>query len=161
MKETDKLNVFNKLILFSLVPISQLTLYFSVSEKYTHKELLNLKQSLNLTANQLTIFQAITVLLFSILLFGLMYLVGNALLFFSSQKDSEALFLALIAALGFSNILMLIVQILFNLYYPLLATISQTLILPLSYYYLSKQDLKGSILPLLSMIITNSLTILF
>lgn len=109
MSKAEKLPFGTKLVIFSLVPLSQILLYFATAEQLQNKELMTLKDSLQLSATQLTVFQIVIVLSYSLISFGLMYLVGNFILNFSNKKNSEALFISLVLASGIANSLALVV----------------------------------------------------
>ncbi|WP_304652740.1 hypothetical protein [uncultured Ligilactobacillus sp.] len=161
MSKAEKLPFGTKLVIFSLVPLSQILLYFATAEQLQNKELMTLKDSLHLSATQLTVFQIVIVLSYSLISFGLMYLVGNFILNFSNKKNSEALFISLVLAIGIANSLALIVVNLFGMLLPWLPALCQVVIVTFSYYKLSGKDKSGSLFLLGLMLVFNLGPVLF
>ncbi|WP_419155039.1 hypothetical protein [Weissella minor] len=144
----EKMPWYIKIIVFSLVPISQILLYF-VAGKYVNvgNEISTLQKSLNMTSSQLLTFEILSVLLFSLLSFGFMYLLIALLLkVFSKNPSYEPLFVALVLTVGVSNSAAIIVTLILH---ESVATVPAILQLILSmglYYNFSNKDKIGTII---------------
>lgn len=153
MNKKEKLPFWTKLIIFSLVPISQVVLYFASMKYFSNKQLLSIKNSLNMSTTQMNLFQGLLVVLFSLFSFGLMYFLSSSLLNFSAKKNSKALFISLVLALGATNSVSFLFVEFFRLVLPWVATVLQTFLFVVSYYDLSDKDKVGSLLLLGLMLI--------
>lgn len=134
---------------FSLVPLSQIVLYFSVinfSEFARQRN--NIQRRLNMDKVQLSVFQVISILFFSIVSFLFMYLIDWLILkLFSKKLDHDALFIALALAIGLGNIAEILVFSVFNKPYPQVAAMTKLLVISEFYYLVSTtKDKTGSII---------------
>lgn len=148
MKNNDsKIPWYMALVVFSSVPISQIVLYFSVSEFTDNGDLNKLQNSLNMNHYQLVVFQLLSILLYSLISFAFMYLIYRFLIkIFSKNGDSELLFFVLIMAILLSNAISILIALIFKTSVPHLSSIIQFLILTGGYYYYSNnKDRVGSI----------------
>lgn len=99
----EKLNLWYKLIIFTSVPFTQLVSYFMLLTVRPQKELLYVQNKLALSSLQFLIFQILLVLLYSVISFGVIYLVCSLVLKLSKKRNNEALFIALSLALSLAN----------------------------------------------------------
>lgn len=133
------------LIFFTLVPLSQVLLYLASSAILKKPaELVMVRESLNMSTTQFTTFQVISTILFSLISFIFMYFVYKILIkLFSSNYNSDALFMSLVLAVVFSNGLGIIMAISFKTIIPQLTAVIQTLVLVVLYFILSKENDKS------------------
>ena len=144
----EKMFWYIKLIVFSLVPISQVVLYF-VAGKYVNvgSEISNLQKSLNMTSNQLLTFEILSVLIFSLFSFGFMYLLIALLLkLFSKIPSYESLFVALVLTVGLSNLVAIIISLVLHKSVAIIPAILQLILSASLYYKFSNKDKVGTIL---------------
>lgn len=144
----EKMSWYIKLIVFSLVPISQVVLYF-VAGKYVNvgSEISNLQKSLNMTSNQLLTFEILSVLLFSLFSFGFMYLLIALLLkLFSKIPSYESLFVALVLTVGLSNLVAIFIALVLHKSVAIIPAILQLILSASLYYKFSNQDKVGTTL---------------
>lgn len=134
------------LIVFSLVPISQILLFLSASDRTNNlPKIINLKQSLNMSANQVTVFEIFITIIYSILSFMMMYIIYLLAIKLSAQKNAQSLYIALILAVGISNSIGIVCNLL-SLSISLVSVVTlflQVIILAIAYAYDSK-DYKGA-----------------
>lgn len=144
MNNKEKTPWYLSLIIFSSVPISQIVLYFLVSNYMKRSEdLETLQQSLNMNNQQLIIFQLISALLFSIISFTFIYFVEWILLkLFSDYTDSEALFVVLVLSITIANAISIFIAIVFKTNYPQVSSVIQLLVITFGYYHLTKHKSK-------------------
>ncbi|MDR3241636.1 MAG: hypothetical protein LBT37_05650 [Lactobacillaceae bacterium] len=148
-KSTEKIPWYASLVIFSLVPLSQVVLYFTALPLLpVNKPLKELRGMLNMNNNQMITFQILSVLAFSIISFTMMYLVSSALLkLMAPNRNLEALFISLILAIGIGNGVALLVTVLSKTLMPEVPAMIQLIILSLSYYQITNwKDKRGTIL---------------
>lgn len=148
MKNKEKSPWYINLMIFSLVPMSQIMLYF-ISKPLIKQnlDLEFLSSSLNMNNNQLIMFQVITILLYSIINFVIIYLFNLFIIKLIAKKSyNDELFTALVLGMGISNCIAIVICLMFKITIPQLTAIIQCIIIFVSYYYFTdKKDIKGTI----------------
>ncbi|EUJ42140.1 hypothetical protein [Brochothrix campestris] len=148
MKKSDN---FARFLLFSIVPLSQLILYFEARKFYQDKVpfIVDMKRLFNLTQLQYNLFEIISVLLYTIVsfcvMYGMYYLVITVLL----KHESTALFFSLVVALSVSHLIGIWAYLIFKTFFPLVLTICQSFVLAITFLLSSfkrKHSLQTSLL---------------
>jgi len=148
-KSTEKIPWYASLVIFSLVPLSQVVLYLTALPLLpVNKPLKELRGMLHMDNNQMITFQILSVLVFSIISFTMIYLVSSVLLkLMAPNRNLEALFISLVLAIGIGNEVALLVTVLSKTLIPEVPAMVQLIILSLSYYQITNwQDKRGTIL---------------
>lgn len=154
-------NTINSLIIFSLVPLSQIILFFSLKSSIrTTDELHSLQETMNMSELQMFIFQLFIITIYSLISFMLMYLVYGLLLQFSKKNDSKALYISLILSIGISNGILIIINTLNINTNPWINAFLNIIILAIMYFYLSK-DKTGLLLLTIAAVFINVVVPLF
>ncbi|WGN89708.1 hypothetical protein [Ligilactobacillus faecis] len=157
----EKLNLWYKLIIFTSVPFTQLVSYFMLLTVRPQKELLYVQNKLALSSLQFLIFQILLVLLYSVISFGVIYLVCSLVLKLSKKGNNEALFIALSLALSLANTADLLALDLFQMTFVWSPILVQVGVGTFSYYELSARDRRGSIFLFLVMVLFGVGTLFF
>lgn len=157
----EKLNLWYKLIIFTSVPFTQLVSYFMLLTVRPQKELLYVQNKLALSSLQFLIFQILLVLLYSVISFGVIYLVCSLVLKLSKKGNNEALFIALSLALSLANTADLLALDLFQVTFVWSTILVQVGVVTFSYYELSARDRRGSILLFLVTVLFGLVNLFF
>lgn len=127
------------LLMFSLVPLSQILLYTKVSPILeTNKSLINMQNVMKMTSFQMSIFEILIILFYSIVSFIFIYYVYFFVLKMIDHLNQNALFMSLVLAIGLSNILTLIYITIFEHASGIFTAVFQILFFMLFYYQISK-----------------------
>lgn len=157
----EKINLWYKLIIFTSVPFTQLVSYFMLLTVRPQKELLYVQNKLVLSSLQFLIFQILLVLLYSVISFGVIYLVCSLVLKLSKKGNNEALFIALSLALSLANTADLLALDLFQVTFVWSTILVQVGVVTFSYYELSARDRRGSILLFLVTVLFGLVNLFF
>lgn len=144
------------LLLFSLVPISQLIAYFSIAKSEAALAVIkSIQDGLSFSNTQMTILEFIMISIYSVILFTIMFLINSVVLNVSEDRDLTAFFLSLILSIGTSNLFKIIdSDYLHTPFSTLIPAIIHLIVVTLSYYSFAK-DKKGTALVALVSLLIN------
>lgn len=157
MKKSDN---FARFLLFSIVPLSQLFLYFEARQFYQEKVpfIVEMRRVFNLTPLQYNSFEIISVLLYTIVSFSAMYGMYYLMITVLLKRESTALFFSLVVALSVSHLGSIWSYLIFTTFFPLILTICQSFILAITFLLSSfkqKYSLQTSLLLFFSHMLIN------
>lgn len=152
----NKEDKLSKLLFFSLVPISQICIYFfSNKNKFVLENIHNIQKKLSIMNIQMTLLQLIIVIFYSIILFLVMFFINFFILKLSKTRNSEALFVSITLSIGMGNLSGLITNdFINNKIEMLIPALVEMIVLAFSYLTYSK-DRKGAFLLFLVTIMLN------